>query len=265
MNKYNWNASDYEQHSAAQQTWARELIEKLALTGAEDVLDLGCGDGKVSAELAAAVSEGSVLGVDNATSMIELATTRYPRNQYPNLAFQIMDASQLSFDANFDVAFSNAALHWVKDHRPVVAGLYQSLKPGGRMLLQMGGKGNAGYILSVLSEIQREPEWQGYFDDFEFPYGFYDTDEYTSLLQDAGFRIQRVALIPKDMQHAGQAGLQGWIRTTWLPYTHRIPAAKRDKFIETLANRYLQHVPPAADGSVHVAMVRLEVEASKPV
>jgi len=264
MRTYDWNAVDYEQHSQVQQTWARELIEKLALTGGEDVLDVGCGDGKVTVELAKVVSDGTVVGIDNASTMIELATRRYPNRKFPNLAFRRMDASQLSFDASFDVVFSNAALHWVKDHRPVVAGLYQSLKPDGRILLQMGGKGNAEYILSVLSEILREAEWRPYFDNFEFPYGFYDTDEYASLLHAAGFRIQRLELIPKDMQHAGQEGLQGWIRTTWLPYTQRIPETKRDKFIETLAMRYLERVPPDSNGQVHVAMVRVEVEASRP-
>lgn len=264
MNQYTWNASDYEQHSQAQQNWARELITKLALTGSEDVLDLGCGDGKVTAELAGFVSSGTVTGVDSSGAMIDLAATRYPCTRYPNLSFRIMDARNLEYDACFDVVFSNAALHWVRDHRPVVAGLYQSLRPGGRILLQMGGKGNAAYILSVLAELQGEPQWQRYFEGFEFPYGFYATDEYTSLLRDAGFRIERLELIPKDMQHAGPDGLQGWIRTTWLPYTQRIPQARREQFIEAIARRYLEYMPPDENDQVHVAMVRIEVEASKP-
>ena len=73
MNTYSWNAADYAQHSQAQQTWARELITTLHLSANEDVLDLGCGDGKVTAELAAYVGKGSVLGVDSSLAMVELA------------------------------------------------------------------------------------------------------------------------------------------------------------------------------------------------
>lgn len=123
MNTYSWNAKDYEKNSQAQQKWARELIANLNLTGAEDILDLGCGDGKVTAEIASLVGDGSVVGVDSSRQMIARAKEKYPQNQHPNLSFQVMDASDLSFEGCFDLAFSNAVLHWVKNHKPVVEGL----------------------------------------------------------------------------------------------------------------------------------------------
>ncbi|MHC4459685.1 MAG: class I SAM-dependent methyltransferase [Planctomycetota bacterium] len=113
MKKYKWNAKDYEKHSQVQQQWARELIAKLNLEGTEDILDLGCGDGKVTAEIARNTPSGSIVGVDNSSSMIELASERFPANKYPNLIFMVMDAVQLAFIEGFDVVFSNAALHWV--------------------------------------------------------------------------------------------------------------------------------------------------------
>jgi trans-aconitate 2-methyltransferase len=71
MSTYNWNAEDYEMHSQSQQQWARELIGMLSLKGGEDVLDLGCGDGKVTAEIAEALPNGTVIGVDNSESIFE--------------------------------------------------------------------------------------------------------------------------------------------------------------------------------------------------
>jgi len=263
MSTYTWNAADYEEHSQAQQKWARELIDKLLLKGTEDVLDLGCGGGKVTAEISCSVENGSVIGVDNSTSMIELAVERHPSSQYSNLSFKVMDASNLSFEECFDVVFSNAALHWVRNHKPVIDGIFRSLRPGGKILLQMGGKGNASHILSVLSEIQSYPEWQPYFEGFGFPYGFLGIEEYEALLLNSGFSINRVELIPKDMEHNGMLGLEGWIRTAWLPYTERIPKEKRDEFIGEISKRYLKNVPMTSDGKVHVAMVRIEVEAVK--
>jgi len=264
MSTYNWDAKDYEQFSQAQQKWARELIEKLKLNGGEHVLDLGCGDGKITAEIANIVKSGSVVGVDSSSAMIELAQKRYPSSNYSNLSFQVMDATKLLFAEQFDLVFSNAALHWVKNHKPIVDGLYRSLKPGGKILLQMGGKGNAEGILLILSQLQTSKEWKTYFTDFDFPYGFLGTEEYQRLLDESGFTNNRIELIPKDMEHDGVPALQGWIRSTWLPYIERIPEDKRYEFVETLSDEYIKQKPVDLSGKVHVAMVRIEVEAEKP-
>ncbi|MBN1999123.1 methyltransferase domain-containing protein [candidate division KSB1 bacterium] len=263
MKKYTWDAKDYQKHSQAQLGWAQELIEKLNLEGFENILDLGCGDGKITAEIARHVPDGTVLGIDNSLSMINLSKKYYPIKKYRNLAFRLMDVTNLSFLEEFDVIFSNAALHWVKDHRPVLEGVYKALKPGGRILIQMGGRGNAGDIISSLDKIIQRMEWDEYLKDFEFPYGFYDTDEYTRLLQKTGFKIKRVELLSKDMVQDGRDGLAGWIRTTWLPYTDRVPEGERDKFIDELTADYLNEFPLDEYGKAHVAMVRLEVEAGK--
>lgn len=263
MTPYAWNAKDYEKNSRAQLKWAKELIGKLSLTGTEDVLDVGCGDGKITAEIARLLSGGTVTGIDASGPMIDLAEKQYPANRYPNLSFIVMDARNLLFESGFDVVFSNAALHWIKDHKPVVQGLYQSLRPGGKILLQMGGKGNAKQILSIIDHLKETPEWQPYFKEFEFPYGFLDIGDYEPLLLDAGFQIHRLELIPKDMVYDQKDGLEGWIRTTWLPYTQRLPEQKQERFIKEIVRTYVEKAPAAPDGKIHVAMVRLEVEAKK--
>lgn len=263
MNTYSWNAKDYEKNSGAQQKWARELIANLNLTGFEDVLDLGCGDGKVTTEIAQLVANGSVVGVDNSRQMIELAQEKYAQNEHPNLSFQVMDASHLSFENCFDVVFSNAVLHWVKNHKPVVEGLYKSLRARGKILLRMGGKGDAADIRSIMDEMKTSNKWAQYFSEFEFPFTFMGVNEYQVLLKDAGFSVTRVELIPKDMMHDGKSGLEGWIRTTWLPYTERIPKEMSNEFIEEASSMYLDKVPLAADGKAHVAMVMIEIEAVK--
>jgi trans-aconitate 2-methyltransferase len=263
MQKYGWDPQEYEKHSAAQQLWARELIAKLALQGDEAVLDIGCGDGKVSAEIAALVPRGSVLGVDNSAPMIRHAIERFPPAAFPNLRFRREDASSLPFEGEFDVVFSNAALHWVRDHRPVLHGITRSLRPGGRILLQMGGAGNAAGVLAVLDDLTCEPEWREYFEGAGCPYGFHAPDEYRCWLRDARLTPVRVDLIPKDMTHPGEEGLAGWLRTTWLPYTQRVPEERREEFVVDLVRRYVRRFPPDAEGRVHVEMVRLEVEARR--
>ncbi len=262
-NQYIWDAKDYAKHSSVQQDWAKELASKLSLNGYESVLDIGCGDGKITADIATQIHKGRVIGMDNSKDMIELASMNFPRETYPNLSFQIGDASHLPFKEEFDVVFSNAALHWIKDHKPIISGIKNSLKPNGRILLQMGGKGNAASILAILDTLLEEKEWNTYFAGFEFPYGFHDTADYKSWLHEAGLTPLRVELIPKDMSHRGKDGLAGWIRTTWLPYTDRIPVQQKNDFISQLVDRYIEKYPMDNDGHVHVGMKRLEVEAIK--
>jgi trans-aconitate methyltransferase len=263
MFEYKWDANDYEKHSASQRIWAKELIEKLSLKGTEIVLDVGCGDGKVTAEIARILNNGSVVGIDISNSMIKFAEKRYSKQLFPNLTFKEMDASNITMAESFDVVFSNAALHWIKNHKPVIKGIYNALKPKGKILLQMGGKGNAHYILSTLYEIISSSRWAPYFSDFEFPYGFFGVEEYRTLLIENRFKINRLELIPKDMIHNKKSDFIGWIRTTWLPYTAKVPAAKRDIFINEIVSRYIEKNSLDKDGKIHVAMARLEVEAVK--
>jgi trans-aconitate 2-methyltransferase len=265
MNKttINWNATDYHRHSSQQQVWARELIAKLNLRGDEHVLDVGCGDGKVTAEIGSRVPGGKVVGVDVSADMIGFAQEAFLNPKHPNLSFRQADASALSFDAEFDVVFSNAVLHWIRDHRPVLAGIARALRPRGRVLLQMGGQGNAADVLAILDAVTSDPAWAPHFKTFSFRYGFYAPAEYQEWLRDAGLTPQRVELIPKDMVHPSADAFAGWFRTTWMPWIQAVPEQRRDDFIELVVQKYLASHPPDADGRVHVRMVRLEVQACK--
>src|SRR4030095_10264523 len=153
MTTFKWDAVDYAKSSAVQQRWARELIAKLELQKHEYVLDLGCGDGKVTAEIAALLPNGFVLGVDKSAEMIELAKSRFTKVEYPNLDFQVVDAVSLNFQGEFEVIFSNAVLHWVADHHSVLRGMANALRPGGRILLQMGGRGNAADVVTAMQTV----------------------------------------------------------------------------------------------------------------
>ncbi len=263
QSRYSWNAKDYAKHSSTQFEWAQELIPKLNLTGNEALLDIGCGDGKISAQIASFLPEGYVVGIDNSDEMIKLACRNFPKSKFPNLSFLKKDAQQFTFKERFDRVFSNAALHWIIDHRPILAGVKQSLKHSGKLLFQMGGKGNAHDILIVLDELMNDNNWRRFFEGFTFPYGFYGPTEYRVWLREAGLKPERVELIAKDMK-LNKERLAGWIRTTWLPYTQKIPKALEETFITDIINRYVERHPADPSDAVHIAMVRLEVEACRP-
>src|SRR5208337_5047618 len=221
-----WNPADYAAHSTVQQSWARELIARLSLRGDEHILDVGCGDGKVTAEITQAVPRGSVVGIDASAEMIAFAQKAFPPSAISNLAFQICDARKISLaalfpgapasrrrvpcvpagrrrsqthgggvkSASFDLVFSNAALHWVDDHEAILRGAASVLKPGGRLVVSCGGRGNAHDVFLALRPEMRLKRWRGFFRKLETPYFFYRPDDYEKWLPRFGFKTNNIKL-----------------------------------------------------------------------
>jgi len=275
-----WNAADYAANSVVQQIWARELIAKLDLRGDEHILDVGSGDGKVSAELAHAVPRGSVTGMDASPQMIEFAKKTFPTRKFPNLRFRVMDARKIKFDRQFDLVFSNAALHWVDDHETILRSAALVLKPGGRLIVSCGGKGNAQDVFVALRPEMRLKRWRDFFKNMPTPYFFYAPAYYEKWLPRFGFKTNMLKLVPKDATYEGAEGFATWLRTTWIPYVQRVPEKvgqasslsvsgkipdtqqnPREEFIAAVTGRYVAKHPPDANGKIHVRMVRLEIDA----
>lgn len=258
-----WNAEDYAKSSSAQAVWAQDLIAKLNLDGNEVVLDVGCGDGKMTAEMAQCLPNSFVLGIDRSAEMVEFAIAEHLQSAIANLQFACMDALQINSNHTFDVVFSNAVLHWVGDHPAFLRGANRVLRSRGKLVISCGGKGNAADIVAVFEALIQQPSWEPYFTNFQFPYFFHSPDEYAIWLPESGFQSVRLELVPKDMIHSGKEGLAGWIRTTWMPYIHRVPESRREELIEEFLQEYLNQHPLDRQGNSHVKMVRLEVEAIK--
>lgn len=255
-----WNPQDYAKNSEAQLKWARELRSRLSLNGSESVLDVGCGDGKITTDFALALVHGQVIGIDRAPEMITFAQQTY---SLQNLSFTCMDARSLTFSNQFDLIFSNAVLHWVDDHRAFLAGASRALKPNGQLITSCGGTGDAFDILAAFAETVTQDPWRIYFPTFHNPYYFYSPVEYEPWLKAAGLIVERLELVPKDMTHSGESGLAAWLRTAWLPFTHAVPELQRERFISDVTQAYLAKFPLDANGLAHVRMVQLEVEARR--
>jgi trans-aconitate methyltransferase len=218
--------------------------------------------------------------------MIGFARRAFSSSQIPNLKFQICDARKITGSAGilagklsgttqragkdadapgapFDIIFSNAALHWVDDHQAILRGMAAVLKPGGRLIVSCGGKGNAQDVFVALRPEMRLKRWREFFRKIPKPYFFYSPADYERWLPKFGFKINTLKLAPKDATYAGADGLASWLRTTWLPYVQRVPENQREEFIAAVTERYVAKHPPDAEGNVHVRMVRLEIEAEK--
>jgi trans-aconitate 2-methyltransferase len=247
-NVHGWDPAAYAAHSAPQASWARELVSRTALAGHERVLDVGCGDGRITAEMARAVSGGFVVGVDSSPAMIEFARRNFRPDRFPNLEFRIMDARHLRLERRVDLVFSSSVLHWVDDHPAFLEGAAASLNEGGRLLVSCGGKGNAQEVFLAFRSTMRLKQWRPFFRRIHKPYFFHAPDDYRRWLPRSGFKAVKIGLAPKDAVYEGREGFAAWLRTTWLPYTERVPAGDREEFISAVVDHYLARHPADRTG-----------------
>jgi trans-aconitate methyltransferase len=229
-----WNAELYRERSSLQQTMAAEVLQALELTSSDRVLDVGCGDGRITAEIARRVPDGDVTGVDASANMIELASQRIG----PNLHFEVADARSLPFNHEFDLVVSFNALHWIHEQDLALASIHKSLKSGGSAHLRLVPMGARKSIETVLEETRNSPTWSKYFRDFRDPYLRLTEGEYCSLARKSGFRIERVRTESRTWDFRTRAEFFAFSSVTMVEWTKRLPESLRAPFINDVLDRY---------------------------
>ena len=261
---FTWNPQDYARNSSCQEILARELLALADIRQDDVVLDVGCGDGRTTAAIAATAASGRAVGVDLSADMIAHASKQHCAS-HSNLTFQQADAAHLSFESQFSLVFSSATLHWVPDQRAVVQGIARALVDGGRVIAQMGGSpGNGTEVAVAFDEVAATSRWRGLLRPFVNAYYFREPADYAGWLGEAGMEIQECRLIPKVITYSGREAFTGWLRTAWHPYASRAEPELREAFIGDAVARYLATHPEDAEGQIGVKMARLQVRASKP-
>ena len=202
-NVQQWNANLYDTKHKFVSSLATETVELLSPKVGERILDIGCGTGHLTQEIANCGAE--VLGVDSAETMILQA-----RQNYPNLQFAVMDAINLEFTEEFDAVFSNAVLHWIKQPEKVIAGVWKSLKPGGRFVAEFGGKGNINSIQNALERAICQEN--SAFENLLNPNYFPSIAEYGSLLEKQGFELTFATLFDRLTPLDGESGMVNWLK-----------------------------------------------------
>jgi trans-aconitate 2-methyltransferase len=180
---YEFDGKKYEKASSHQKEWGERIVEEFKLKGTERILDLGCGDGVLTARLSKLVPKGEVIGIDASRGMIETALTR----QVENLRFILMDINDLTFDQEFDIIFSNATLHWVKDHYRLLGNVKRALRPKGIARFNFAGDGNSSFVFKVIREAVAMPGFLKYFKEFSWPWFMPAVEEYREIIKNSGF------------------------------------------------------------------------------
>jgi len=229
-----WNAELYRERSSLQQTMAAEVFEALDVTASERVLDVGCGDGRITSEIARRAPSSYVVGVDASSNMIELASQKIG----PNLRFEAADARALPFDHEFDLVVSFNALHWIREQDLALASIHKSLKPGGTAHLRLVPMGTRKSIETVLEETRNSPAWSKYFCEFRDPYLRLTQEEYCSVAQKSGFRVERVRTESKTWDFGTRAEFLAFSSVTMVEWTKRLPESLRPLFITDVLDGY---------------------------
>ena len=213
-----WDPDRYARNARFVADLGMPVVELLEPQPGERVLDLGCGDGALTAKL---VEMGcSVVGVDSSAEQIEAA-------RQIGLDAHVMDGHGLNFENEFDAVFSNAALHWMGHPDDVIAGVRRALKPSGRFVAECGGHGCVDTIVRALTEwLKRRGLWADGINPWYFP----TDEEYRERLIRQGFDVKYIALIPRPTPLPGDIG--GWLETFAESFTSRVPEAERPAFLE---------------------------------
>jgi trans-aconitate 2-methyltransferase len=188
-----WDAATYDRVSDVQLRWALEQLERLPLNGDEVVCDAGCGSGRVTALLADRLPDGRVYGVDVAPSMAEHAAAALG----DRAVVLCQDLVALDLPERVDVVFSNATFHWISDHDALFASIARTLKPGGRLLAQCGGRGNIDSFRELADEVAGEAPFAPYFADWQRPWNYAGDEETAARLTAAGFTEVQCWLEPR--------------------------------------------------------------------
>ena len=200
--KQNWNAELYEGRHSFVWELGRGILELLHPEKGEKILDLGCGTGQLTQQIAD--SGARVTGLDASPDMIGQA-----RQNYPNLDFVLADATAMHFEGEFDAVFSNAALHWMMEPAKVIAAMARALRPGGRLVAEFGGKGNIQRITEALEKIL--PKYYGN-QELPSPNFFPSISTYGTLLEAHGFEVRLAQLFDRPTPlDGGEKGMENWL------------------------------------------------------
>lgn len=203
-----WDPDRYRTEAGFVADLGMPVVDLLSPIPGERILDLGCGEGRLTAKLVDMGCE--VVGVDFSADQIARARDE-------GLDAHVMDGEALTFDAEFDAVFSNAALHWMKNPRAVIKGVRRALRAGGRFVGEMGGAGN---VAKIKSAVEAALARRGIDPSEGDPWYFPPPDEYRGLLEEAGFEVTDIDLIPRPTPLPGD--IEGWLFTFTESYLNRL-------------------------------------------
>ena len=224
-----WNPTLYDREYSCISRFATDLVDLLSPRTGERILDLGCGTGHLTYQIAQEGAE--VMGIDISPAMVEAA-----RVNYPGLTFEVADGADFHFEQSFDAVFSNAAIHWIKEPVRAIACIWRALKPGGRLVAELGGKGNVEAVVSAMKHALGSAGFsvQAAADPWYFP----SIGQFGTLVESQGFRLVYATLTARPTPlEGGEEGLSHWIEMFAGEFMAGLPEEDRMRVTSEVENR----------------------------
>jgi trans-aconitate 2-methyltransferase len=253
-----WEAQRYQRISSPQFAWGSRIVERIPLRGDEDVLDGGCGTGRVTRLLAERVPDGTVLGVDGSRRMVEEAAAQLA-DLAPRVRFMQSDLTALTLPEPVDVIVSTATFHWILDHDLLFSTLHGALRPGGRLVAQCGGAGNIARTLRAAASVAAGPPYSDALAGMRDAWVFADHHQTVERLERAGFIEARAWLEDAPVHFRDPDEGAEFLATVVLRHhLERLPAGLRSPFA-----REVSELCVMPGGRVEIDYVRLNLEARR--
>ncbi|MES2272979.1 MAG: methyltransferase domain-containing protein [Chlamydiota bacterium] len=262
LQKGHFDGEQYAKNSELQYQWATAYIKKLQLKGNERILDIGCGDGRVSALIAKAVPQGSVVGIDVSDSMLLEAQKLLQNTHIKNLSFARQDAMGLEFEKEFDLVLSFSCFHWVANHLTALQKIEKSLKPGGRVFIYFYPDHGRERADDAIKTVVSSKKWSSYFAHFTNPFSLVTPAKFASQAESAKLVLKRMEVVALDEVFPTSRAFAAWI-TGWMPQLKILPQEKHKEFLDEIIASYLQKHPADAQGKIHYIDYWLEAEFIK--
>lgn len=251
-------ADDYKNNSGLQWEWAITSLKDFPFSLNDKVLDVGCGDGKITALIAKQIPNGIIIGLDISEKMVKQASSFF---QAGNLIFLQGNASAIPFKQQFDKLVSFCTLHWVLNQEQALESMKECLKPGGIMLLVLPAK-SPNNLATISEKIACSEKWISYFPIFKQERIYYTLKEYTALLEKADLTILSIKETKSVTNYKDLSALKAWIKPL-INFIDHLSPELQELFIEDVATQMLQNDPPLSDGSIDINHVKIEVVAMK--
>ena len=255
-----WDAAEYEVVPVPHVGWGEGLLERAlerwALGGDEAAVDAGCGTGKITELLLRHLPDGTVLAVDASAAMVEAARERFAGDG--RVWVEQQDLVHLKVEKPVDLIFSTATFHWIQDHERLFGRLAQALKPGGRLVVQCGGKGNIARVMEATEEVMGGERFRDRFEGWVNPWNFADAETTRSRLENAGFEEVETWLQEEVTRFDSRDELARFLKTVVLGrHLERLPKADHQPFADAVAGKL------AEEGTLTIDYVRLNMLAMR--
>jgi trans-aconitate methyltransferase len=253
------DAMHYRNHSSYQYESAMNLLATHSFKENDRLLDVGCGDGRITAELSKRLPKGKVVGLDLSPSMISLAKDSFSKEAYPNLEYHVCNAEEIPYKEQFDAVMSVNCLHWVEDKRKAFHGMMEALVPGGDLLILMGTKDED--LPNFFIEASKDKKWEQY-----APHPAYSKEmsiaECREMLEELGAQVRVCEVKEKIASFDSKEEFASFIKI-WVNYYFPLPEALQQEYLNQVIDGVANYSIKTEDERIHLPFKGLVIKARK--